>query len=103
MSFPCKVISCCFRLSCFREGRGELLPEINRRVRSPRLDPRQIEIGMKVENPPKNQIRFGKSVRVAEGAQADIFRRPGPESPDFEKRFTKRRRILLLGERNGAV
>jgi len=79
---------------------GEPLPEINRRVRSPRSDSCQIKIWVQLDHAFENQIRPRKSIGVTDGAKADIFRRPGTQAFRFEEGLPERHGVLSFGERN---
>lgn len=57
---------------------------------------------MKLQDAPENQIGLGKRIGVADGAQADTFRRPRAETFDAEQRLAKRCGILIFGKRNRA-
>ena len=55
---------------------------------------------MKIEDAFEDQIGFGKSVRVADRPETDIFRRPQADPFGFKKCLAKVRRILCIGKRD---
>ena len=55
---PAMAVGC----PAFRKRLGIIFPKIHRRIGPPGAKPRQIEIGMKIEDPLENQIGFWKRV-----------------------------------------
>lgn len=58
---------------------------------------------MLLEDTLENQVSVGKGVRVADGAQADIFCRPRTNALGLAQRAAQRQRVLSFAQRNIAV
>jgi hypothetical protein len=78
------------------ESVREFSPEIDRCIGSPGPYLFQIEVRMKSDCAPENQIGLGKSVGIAEGSKADAFSGPGTEAFGFKQGSAKRQGILRL-------